>query len=184
MKPPLAHQYPEFLSCLVASDGALVSQYEADWLPECALNIDEQNHLVTWQPTLREPAGDFSAIENALGMELHEDIKYLFGAWWSGHILAETDRGTFDVLHAWNTDDFDCLLQNIVGHLVMKRQLKQQPTIFFATTDEDDYILSVINETGQVVLERVGCEPQEVIAESLSELFKVARVRQAMFQDG
>lgn len=182
MKPQLAHQYPKFLSCLVASDRLLVGQYEPDWPSECIHSVNQQQQSLTWKPTPREPAGDFSAIENALEMTLHEDIKYLLGAWWSGHILAETDRGEFDVLHAWNAEDFHSLLQNIVGHIIMKRQLKQRPTVFFATTDEDDYILSVINETGQVALERVGCEPQEIIADSLSELFTMARVRQAMYQ--
>ena len=86
------------------------------------------------------------------------------------------------MLHAWNDEDFDMLLQNIVGHIMMKRRLGQEITIFFATTDEEDFILSVKNKTGEVVLEQVGCEPQEILSPDLASFFATASLRSEMFQ--
>jgi len=52
---------------------------------------------------------------------------------------------------------------------LMKKRLKQAPTLFFALTDEDDFVLSVLNETGEVVLEQVGRPPKEIISPSLGD---------------
>ena len=54
----------------------------------------------------------------------------------------------------------------------MKRRLRQRDTLFFAVTDEDDFVLSVLNETGEVVLERVGKEPQEILATDLTSFLQ------------
>jgi SecY interacting protein Syd len=49
----------------------------------------------------------------------------------------------------------------------MKRRLKQPETLFIALTDEDDFILTVDNASGEVVLEQVGLLPKEVVAPNL-----------------
>jgi SecY interacting protein Syd len=54
----------------------------------------------------------------------------------------------------------------------MKRRLKQRETIFFAVTDDDDIMLSVLNETGAVFLEHAGCEVKEQLAGSLTEFLQ------------
>ncbi len=50
--------------------------------------------------------------------------------------------------------DFERLQQNLIGHILMKQKLKQAITLFFAVTDEDDIILSVNNNTGEVWAEK------------------------------
>jgi SecY interacting protein Syd len=55
----------------------------------------------------------------------------------------------------------------LVGHILMKRRLKQPETLFIALTDEDDFILTVDNASGEVVLEQVGLLPKEVVAPNL-----------------
>ena len=57
----------------------------------------------------------------------------------------------------------------------MKKRLKQEPTLFFALTDEDDFVLSVLNSTGEVVLEQVGRPPKKVISPSLPEFIATLR---------
>jgi SecY interacting protein Syd len=56
-----------------------------------------------------------------------------------------------------------------IAHVLMKRRLKQDDTLFFALTDEEDYILSVVLKTGAVMLEKVGKEPHREIAKNISE---------------
>lgn len=184
MKRTLEHQYPIFLSSLVSDTNEhgslLVQDYDSQWLSDCICHREDDKAI--WRPLERSVSGDFSSVESALGISIHPDIHYLFGNWWSGHIQAQTERGGFDILHAWNEDDFDMLQQNIVGHVLMKQRLKQKVTIFFATTDEDDFILSLDNESGCVLLEQVGCEPQEVLSPDLASFFASASIRPTMFQ--
>jgi SecY interacting protein Syd len=73
------------------------------------------------------------------------------------------------LLQVWNEQDFERLLQNLIGHALMKRRLEQPMTLFFAVTDDEDYILSLENDTGRVMLERVGLEPQEMLADNLAQ---------------
>ena len=65
-------------------------------------------------------------------------------------------------------EDFERLQQNLIGHLLMKQRLKQPPTLFFGLTDEDDFILSVDNASGEVVLEQVGKLPTRCLAPDLA----------------
>lgn len=54
----------------------------------------------------------------------------------------------------------------------MKQRLKQDETIFFAVTDEEDMIISVDNNNGEVWVERVGCKPHKKISDSLVEFLR------------
>ena len=40
--------------------------------------------------------------------------------------------------------------------------------MFFGLTDEEDFILTVVNESGEVALEQVGREPAKILAPSLA----------------
>jgi SecY interacting protein Syd len=72
------------------------------------------------------------------------------------------------LLQPWNQGDFERLQQNLVGHILMKRRLKQPETFFIALTDEDDFILTVDNASGEVMLEQVGLLPKELVAPNLA----------------
>ena len=82
--------------------------------------------------------------------------------------MAKHPSGKLQILQAWNAEDFDRLQQNIVGHILMKRRLRQPETVFIALTDEEDFILSVENQTGAVMLEQVGLQPKEQISVNLA----------------
>ena len=57
----------------------------------------------------------------------------------------------------------------------MKRRLKQRETIFFAVTDEEDTMLSVLNSTGEVYLEQTGVEVKTLLAPDLISFLRQLR---------
>lgn len=147
----------------------LVVQFDPDWISPCHKNNAETGEWVNWLPSKRSDVQDFSHFEQALELDLDPQLKTYFSRYWSNNLNAQTQRGELQLLLPWNEEDFDRLQQNLVGHVLMKRRLGQAETLFFGLTDADDFILSVLNNTGQVVLEQVGLEPQEILAENLAD---------------
>lgn len=121
-----------------------------------------------WQPVPRKQAGDFSNVEQALELTLHDDIKHYFGHYFIDNLSVHHCRGPVQLLGAWNDQDFARLQENIIGHVLMKRRLQQPITVFIACTDDDSLLISVDNTTGQVVLEPVGQPAREVLADNLA----------------
>lgn len=144
-------------------------EFDPDWPSSCyqATHASKSGDLVSWHPVLREQATDFKALSDALELELHPDLVQFYSRYWSDNIVAQHPSGKLQLLQAWNDDDFDRLQQNIVGHILMKRRLRQPETVFIALTDEEDFILSVDNHTGAVMLEQVGLLPKEQISANL-----------------
>ncbi len=128
-----------------------------------------QNNEVQWQPVPQPSAADFSNIEQALGLKLHTDIKQYYQLYFGAGLAAQHARGKLLLLQVWNDDDLKRLQENIIGHIIMKRRLKQRETVFFATTEDDDILLSVLNSTGEVYLEHVGQEVKEKLADDLAQ---------------
>lgn len=129
---------------------------------------DIVDNSVIWQPVLQQPAADFSNVEHALELTLHDDIKQFYQLYFGAGVPAQHARGKLMLLMVWNSDDVKRLQENIIGHIIMKRRLKQRETVFFATTEDDDIMLSVLNSTGEVFLERVGQEVSEKLADDLA----------------
>ena len=90
---------------------------------------------------------------------------------------ATTERGDLDILQAWNEDDFERLQKNLISHVLMKRRLKQAETLFFATTDQEDFIISVDVGSGNIMLEQVGKVATEVLAPDLASFMKTLKPR-------
>lgn len=138
---------------------------------------DVEDDLVAWWPQkITEPL-DFSGIEHALEMTLDPQIKSFYTAFYGGGLPLQHPKGPLELLMVWHSDDFTRLQKNIVAHILMKRKLKQRETIFFATTDDDDMMLSVLNSTGEVYLERVGTEVSQKLADSLSDFLQQLSIR-------
>ena len=153
-----AKEYPEML----------MVEYDKDWPSDCYTAIGNSGDRVTWQPVKRAEVSNFDDLEKALDMKIHSDVISYYSAYWSDNLNAQTNKGNLQLLQAWNQDDFERLQQNLVGHILMKRRLKQPETLFIALTDEDDFILTVNNASGEVMLEQVGLIPKEVIAPNLA----------------
>ena len=145
-------------------------EFDPDWPSVCyqATDNSQSGDLVSWQTKVREHAADFDALNDALDIELHPSLVQFYSRYWSDNIVAKHPSGKLQILQAWNAEDFDRLQQNIVGHILMKRRLRQPETVFIALTDEEDFILSVENQTGAVMLEQVGLQPKEQISANLA----------------
>ncbi len=76
------------------------------------------------------------------------------------------------LLQVWSEEDFLRLQENLIGHLVMQRRLRQSPTLFIATTASDEEIVSLSNLTGEVILEQPGRKQRQIIAENLEMFLK------------
>ena len=143
-------------------------EYDNDWPSDCYTASGDTGDTVTWQPVKRSGVVNFNDLEKALDMEIHQDVISYYSAYWSGNLSAETNKGYLQLLQPWNQHDFERLQQNLVGHILMKRRLKQPETLFIALTDEDDFILTVDNHSGGVMLEQVGLLPKELVADNLA----------------
>ncbi|MEO3679472.1 SecY-interacting protein [Rheinheimera sp. FR7-31] len=130
---------------------------------------DIQHNQVQWQPVKQVQPADFANVEQALELELHADIKTFYQLYFGAGLAAQHPRGKLMLLMVWNDDDVKRLQENIIGHIIMKRRLKQRETLFFATTEDDDILLSVLNSTGEVYLEHVGQEVKEKLADNLAQ---------------
>jgi len=146
-------------------------EYDNDWPSDCyttKINTCSTGDNVNWQPVKRSGEANFNDLEKALEMKIHQDVISYYSAYWSDNLSAETSKGYLQLLQPWNQHDFERLQQNLVGHILMKRRLKQPETLFFSLTDEDDFILTVDNTSGEVMLEQVGLMPKEVLAPNLA----------------
>ena len=131
-----------------------------------------QNEQVAWWPEPQTAPLDFSAMEHGLELTLHPSIVAFYSALWGGELAVSHPRGNANLLLLWHHEDFVRLQQNIIGHVLMKRRLKQRETVFIAVTDEDDMMLSVLNATGEVYLEQTGREVNQLIAPDLLSLLR------------
>ena len=126
--------------------------------------------FIRWGPVKRSLPDDFTGLENALETDVHPDIKAYYGAWWSGNLEAEAPDGHVSLILLWNPDDADRLVENQIGHALVNRRSKSPLSFFFACTEPDsDLILTVRNDTGEVLLERPGYKPLRTVAGCLAE---------------
>ena len=161
----------------------LTTYFESDWLSPCfeknkngsdgsiAKTIQDGDEIA-WLPYLRSEESSLSNLEEALGIGIPQDLQQLFCRYFSHDLNAKAEHGALTILQAWNEDDFDRLQKNLIAHVLMKRRLKQADTLFFAVTDEDDFILSILLSTGAVMLEKVGKEPHREIAPDLATFMR------------
>ncbi|WP_448567544.1 SecY-interacting protein [Thalassotalea ganghwensis] len=147
-----------------------VTEHDSEWPSPCTkqpLNED----LITWKPEKIEDSLTFSNIEQALELAIHPDIVSYFTTIYGDNMAAVCSEGHLSLLFPWSQQDFLRLQENIVGHILMKKKLKQDITVFFAVTDQDEYFLSINNQDGSVWVERVGCKPHKRLADSLAQFF-------------
>lgn len=143
--------------------------YDPDWISVCQQVDSLVDDKIQWRPELNDKPNDFSNVEYALDCKLHPSIGEYYGCFWSADIEAKHPKGPLTLLQVFNAEDLETLQQNIIGHIMMKQRLKQSLTVFFAVTDEDDQMISVLNETGEVWLEYVGKEPHLKLADSIAQ---------------
>jgi len=145
-----------------------VAEIDPDSVSPCQIKtIDEQN--CSWQAVKIEQTLNFDNVASALEVNIHADVCDYYCSIYSDSIAATSVDGKLSLLFAWNFADFERLQENMIGHIMMKQQLKQTITIFFAVTDEEDMIISLNNDNGEIWLEQIGCEPHRKLANSMQE---------------
>ena len=150
--------------------------HDEQWPSPCEIGTADENGMIQWQAVVREPAGSLINLANALELEFPDELSQFYGHMFAGSILASVDGHQVELLQAWNEDDFDLLQQNITGHVLMKRKLKQAPSVFIGLTDQDDLLVTVLVETGEVCLEYVGKKPHHVLAPNIESFLKALEV--------
>lgn len=167
----LRHFSEQYISNHQQSHGCLPKvEHDEQWPSPCEQAEAVNNEEVFWQPVaIEDESLSFANVESALNLTLHTDIKTYFTTIFSDSLNATCEEGELSLLFAWNYDDFQRLQENLIGHILMKQRLKQEETIFFAVTDEEDTIISIVNSTGAVWVEQVGCNPHKKLADSLAE---------------
>jgi SecY interacting protein Syd len=128
---------------------------------------DVNDGQVAWWPVAQTDALDFSGLEQGLNLTLHPSVKAFYATLWGADLPVRHPRGAAGLLLLWHPGDFIRLQQNLIGHVLMKRRLKQRETLFFAVTDEEDTMLSVLNSSGEVYLEHTGQEVSQLLAPDL-----------------
>lgn len=134
---------------------------------------------VHWSAVKREEIARFDNVEAALEIRLSPEINAYYGSHFSAPLLFDSRWGEGELLQVWNQNDFEYLQQNIIGHLMMKKKLKQAPTWFIGVLGEGDKMLTVDNCDGSVWIEIPGEEPSEKLAESINEFISALTARVA-----
>ncbi|AWB65240.1 SecY-interacting protein [Saccharobesus litoralis] len=165
-----------------ASQGCLPQiEHDCDYPSPCEVGQAKDGELISWQPVARSSTIDLNNINQALEFDLHPSVVELFCRQFSGNLSAQFDGNWLEIIQPWNEEDFERLQENLIAHHLMKRKLKQRPSSFIAVTDDDMLIISILNETGEVVLEPVGKEPSRVLAPDLGTF--LAQLTPVMEQD-
>ena len=170
MTRTISTQLDKFVSSYVeqAEGKGLKIEFDSEWPSPCYETTVQDGELVRWSPVLQSPRQSFNNVEEALSLTLNSDYCEYFTRYYSNNLKASAPQGGCELLQVFNAEDFERLQQNLIGHLLMKQRLRQAPTLFFGLTDEEDFILTVVNESGEVALEQVGREPAQILAPSLA----------------
>jgi SecY interacting protein Syd len=154
----------------------LTEVFDPEWRSPCETGDpytdDAGITRVSWEPLKRHLDTtinhDFGGLENALEAEIHPDIKAYYGGYWSGGLEAEAPAGHVSLILLWNQQDAQRLIANLVGHSMAKKRNRVPFSVFFACTEVDsELFLSIHNDSGQVLLEKPGHKPVDVVADSL-----------------
>jgi len=169
--------FKRFVNIIELETGQLpTTEHDPDWPSSCQQGdlflSEEMLPSIHWKPIQRDPVlnpeQDLSGLEKALEIKLHPDLKTFFTSYWSDQIDAIFQQGNLTLMFVWNEADMKRLIENQIGHAFNKLRNKQTLTFFIACTDSD-YIISLENDTGQIVLERPGYPVEKVLAGSLKE---------------
>ncbi|MEX2489848.1 MAG: SecY-interacting protein [Pseudomonadales bacterium] len=153
----------------LTSDGYFRADFDPEWRSECEVNGPDGDE-VRWRPVLQRIPVNFSGLENALEFPIHPDIAAYYGSYWSNTLEATADEGHVSLIQLWNPQDFDRLIENLIGHALAKQRIKQPFTVFIATTAPDsELFLSIDNQSGKVLLEEPGKPPLREVEENVAK---------------
>ncbi|MFD1802002.1 SecY-interacting protein [Mixta tenebrionis] len=129
--------------------------------------VEQRDDGVIWQPRPFDGEPHLAAVERALDLQLQPALVSYYTTQYAGDMPAMLDRQPITLLQIWSEDDFVRVQENLIGHLVMKRRLKQTPTLFIATTESDLDVISLCNLNGEVILETLGTPKRQILAANI-----------------
>ncbi|WP_440053650.1 SecY-interacting protein [Pseudoalteromonas sp. T1lg65] len=154
--------------CLDATQQMPQIYHDPDWPSECERGEVNSLGEIAWQAVKRGDIGSLEKLAQALECQFPDDLSDFYGGFYAGNVEAFFDGKKIELLQAWNDEDFARLQQNITGHVLMKRRLKQPDTVFIGLTEQEDLLISVDISSGEVGLEFVGKKQHHILASSLS----------------
>ena len=141
--------------------------WDPEWPSPCELG-EPWNGEVYWQPVQRDVPGSMANVATGLDMELHPDLSAYFGHWYAGPLAFSFKGLRIEPVLPWNQIDFERLQENLIGHALMQRRLRLTPTFFLAATRLDSHLISLDNQSGAVLFERVGRAENRKLAPDLA----------------
>lgn len=145
-------------------------EQDPQWPSSCYQGEPDSDGLIAWQPTRQSQSNDlFQRLEQALEVPIHPDIKQYYLRYWSDPLPARSPQGQLNLLFVWNTEDYERLRANLIGHALGRIKLKQPLSLFFGCTFPEEYVLAVDNSSGQVMLEQPGKKTSDFVAASLAD---------------
>ncbi|WP_075183179.1 SecY-interacting protein [Pantoea sp. 1.19] len=137
--------------------------------------VSSGDAVVRWRPQPFTLAKNLDAVGRALEIRINEQVVALYTSQFAGDMDAEFMGRPIALLQTWSEADFTRVQENLIGHLVMQRRLKQTPTLFVATTASELEIIAVDNLTGAVVLEKLGTSIRQPLAGDLPQFLAALR---------
>lgn len=131
---------------------------------------------VYWLPQPFTLAQNLEAVERAIELRLQPSVTAWYSSQFAGDMTATFGSTACTLLQTWSEEDFLRVQENLIGHLVMKRRLKQSPTLFIATTESELEVISVCNLSGEVILEQLGTQKRSVLAPDLQQFIEALQV--------
>ncbi|WP_133245655.1 SecY-interacting protein Syd [Pelagibaculum spongiae] len=160
--------------------------FDEEWPSDCHLEgtqeDSEQGLQIQWQPVKQQPIKQLSGLVKSLELSVHQDFQDYIGAYHSECLPAiwsseHEAPGSLTLIFCNSDQDLDLMQQNLLGHSLAKQKNKQEQNWFFATTD-NDMVICLNQETGEVELEKPGYKPERVLAASLSTFLADCQVDQ------
>ena len=117
----------------ITPQGHFWMPFDPDWRSPCELEFrrEQAGTQVAWRPLPQTTRVSFDGLANALEQPIHPDICTYFSCYWSGSLEAQTNDGHVSLIQLWNLEDFDRLIENLIGHSLAKRQQREPFTVFF-----------------------------------------------------
>lgn len=152
------------------------TEADPEWPSDCYQGSADNSGMQHWSPVLQQQHHDlFERIGSALDSPVHPDVVNYYSRYWSDPLPARSPSGDLSLLFAWNEQDLERLRGNLIGHLLDCRRHKRPPALFFGCTEPEEYVLSVDNQTGEILLEQPGSKRFDRIAPSLAEFLQSLR---------
>jgi len=139
-----------------------------DWT--CPIHVrDFDAAQFVWQPQRQQQPQVFTDLEAALEQPFHPDFAILYQRWYAADLNVSWQQHPLVLLQVMGPEDAEQLQVNMAGHVLMKRRLRQPPTLFLGLAAEaDDLLVTLDNDSGKIGLEWVGKPQHEILADSLA----------------